>query len=152
MIAVPSAKSESIKDIYEELHDFAKTLKVLPSLENILQDKPISNQLKDVGVEDLLARHPKGLDKNKISDFIDGKVVMITGAGGSINPGNDLKDIVDEYQAGLISVNGEDDVLYDNAVKLLDSSYRDKIISNAKYLLNDKFAVSKISKQILVGV
>ncbi len=84
MIAVPSAKSESIKDIYEELHDFAKTLKVLPSLENILQDKPISNQLKDVGVEDLLARHPKGLDKSKISEFIDGKVVMITGAGGSI--------------------------------------------------------------------
>ena len=84
MIAVPSAKSESIKDIYEELHDFAKILKVLPSLENILQDKPISNQLKDVEVEDLLARHPKGLDKNKISDFIDGKVVMITGAGGSI--------------------------------------------------------------------
>ena len=84
MIAVPSAKSESIKDIYEELHDFAKTLKVLPSLENILQDKPISNQLKDVEVEDLLARHPKGLDKNKISDFIDAKVVMITGAGGSI--------------------------------------------------------------------
>lgn len=84
MIAVPSAKSESIKDIYEELHDFAKILKVLPSLENILQDKPISNQLKDVEVEDLLARHPKGLDKNKISDFIDAKVVMITGAGGSI--------------------------------------------------------------------
>ena len=84
MIAVPSAKSESIKDIYEELHDFAKTLKVLPSLENILQDKPISNQLKDVEVEDLLARHPKGLDKSKISEFIDGKIVMITGAGGSI--------------------------------------------------------------------
>jgi FlaA1/EpsC-like NDP-sugar epimerase len=84
MIAVPSAKSESIKDIYEELHDFAKILKVLPSLENILQDKPISNQLKDVEVEDLLARHPKGLDKSKISEFIDGKIVMITGAGGSI--------------------------------------------------------------------
>ena len=84
MIAVPSAKSESIKDIYEELHDYAKTLKVLPSLENILQDKPISNQLKDVVVEDLLARHPKGLDKSKISEFIDGKIVMITGAGGSI--------------------------------------------------------------------
>ena len=35
-------------------------------------------------VEDLLARHPKGLDKSKISEFIDGKIVMITGAGGSI--------------------------------------------------------------------
>ena len=84
MIAVPSAKSDSIKDIYEELHEFTKMVNVLPSLDNILQDKPISNQLKDVGVEDLLARHPKGLDKSKISEFIDAKVVMITGAGGSI--------------------------------------------------------------------
>jgi hypothetical protein len=67
---------------------------------------------------------------------------------GSINLGNDLKDIVDEYQAGLISVNGEDDALYDNAVKLLDSVYRDKMISNAKCLLNDKFTVESAVKQI----
>jgi FlaA1/EpsC-like NDP-sugar epimerase len=84
VIAVPSAQQSSINEIYESLHGVAHMVKVLPSLENILQDKPMSNQLKDVGVEDLLARHPKGLDKSKIEEFIAGKVVLITGAGGSI--------------------------------------------------------------------
>jgi len=84
IIVIPSAKQSRINEIYEALHSEAKVIKVLPALENILQDKPMSNQLKNVEVEDLLARHPKGLDKSKIEEFIDGKVVMITGAGGSI--------------------------------------------------------------------
>lgn len=41
-------------------------------------------ELKDIGVEDLLARHPKDLDKKQIENFIKDKVVLITGAGGSI--------------------------------------------------------------------
>ena len=41
-------------------------------------------EIKDVSVEDLLARHPKDLDKKKIEEFIRGKVVLVTGAGGSI--------------------------------------------------------------------
>jgi FlaA1/EpsC-like NDP-sugar epimerase len=131
MIAVPSAKSESIKDIYEELHDFAKTLKVLPSLENILQDKPISNQLKDVEVEDLLARHPKGLDKSKISEFIDGKIVMITGAGGSI--GSEICRQCVKYGASkLILVEHSEYNLYaieHELVSLMQSELEVQIIS-----------------------
>lgn len=41
-------------------------------------------ELKDISVEDLLARHPKDLDKDKIEKFIKDKVILITGAGGSI--------------------------------------------------------------------
>jgi FlaA1/EpsC-like NDP-sugar epimerase len=41
-------------------------------------------KIKDVSVEDLLARHPKDLDKKKILDFIKDKTVLITGSGGSI--------------------------------------------------------------------
>ncbi|MBC8236706.1 MAG: polysaccharide biosynthesis protein, partial [Helicobacteraceae bacterium] len=41
-------------------------------------------EIKDVSVEDLLARHPKDLDKSKISEFIKDKTILITGAGGSI--------------------------------------------------------------------
>jgi len=41
-------------------------------------------KLQDISVEDLLARHPKDLDKEKIAAFIKDKVVLISGAGGSI--------------------------------------------------------------------
>ena len=43
-----------------------------------------SRKLKKVTVEDLLARHPKDLDLDKIERFISGKSILITGAGGSI--------------------------------------------------------------------
>ena len=41
-------------------------------------------EFKDISVEDLLARHPQDLDKDKISKFIQDKTILITGAGGSI--------------------------------------------------------------------
>ena len=84
VIAMPSAEKSRIKEIYEELNECFLEIQVLPSLSEILQEKDFSKQLKDISVEDLLARHPKDLDKEKIADFITGEVVLVTGAGGSI--------------------------------------------------------------------
>ena len=68
---------------------------------------------------------------------------------GSINPDNDLKDLIDSYDAGLISINGEDDLFKTNAIKLLNIDERKKISDNANKLLKDKFDVQSIAKQIL---
>lgn len=84
VIAMPSANKKRVKEIYERLSPYFKMIKILPSLEQILHDKDFSTQLKDISVEDLLARHPKDLDKALIENFIKDKVVLITGAGGSI--------------------------------------------------------------------
>ena len=84
VIAMPSANKKRVKEIYDRLSPYFKVIKILPSLEQILQDKNFSTQLKDISVEDLLARHPKDLDKNLIENFIKDKTVLITGAGGSI--------------------------------------------------------------------
>jgi len=84
VIAMPSAPATRIKEIYERLHDYFHDIQVLPALDNILRDQPFTNQLKDISVSDLLARHPKDLDKEKISSFIKNKTILITGAGGSI--------------------------------------------------------------------
>jgi FlaA1/EpsC-like NDP-sugar epimerase len=84
VVAMPSASKKRVKEIYERLNPYFKTIKILPSLEQILQDKAFSTQLQDVSVEDLLARHPKDLDKALIENFIKDKKVLITGAGGSI--------------------------------------------------------------------
>ncbi len=71
---------EKLVEIYEilsmlEIHD----IKVI----NSISDKS-KKELKDISVEDLLARHPKDLDKRRIESFIKDKTVLITGAGGSI--------------------------------------------------------------------
>ena len=67
-------------DIYETLSKLEITdIKVVNTLSNTK-----TKELKDIGVEDLLARHPQDLDKEKIQNFIKDKVVLITGAGGSI--------------------------------------------------------------------
>ena len=84
VIAMPSAPKKRINEIYEELHSYFKEVQILPSLEDILRDKDFTTQLKDISVEDLLARHPKDLDTKVIESFIKDKVVLITGAGGSI--------------------------------------------------------------------
>ncbi|MGB6329163.1 MAG: nucleoside-diphosphate sugar epimerase/dehydratase [Halarcobacter sp.] len=84
VIAIPSASKERIKQIHERLNSYFKEIKILPSLEEILQENNYASMLKNVSVEDLLARHPQDLDKTAIKKFISGKKILITGAGGSI--------------------------------------------------------------------
>jgi UDP-N-acetyl-D-glucosamine 4,6-dehydratase len=61
---------------------------------------PLSNKIKDISIEDLLARHPKDLDLDAIRNFIKGKTVLITGAGGSI--GSELSKQVRDFEAEKI--------------------------------------------------
>ncbi|MGJ0353551.1 UDP-N-acetylglucosamine 4,6-dehydratase (configuration-retaining) [Aliarcobacter cryaerophilus] len=84
IIAMPSASKEQINKIYNSMQDKFGTIKILPSMGNILKEEEFTKQLKDITVEDLLARHPKDLDKRQIESFIKDKIVLITGAGGSI--------------------------------------------------------------------
>lgn len=70
---------KKLLEIYDILNEFEiSDIKIVNTLSNT------NTELKDIGVEDLLARYPKDLDKDKIEAFIKDKVVLITGAGGSI--------------------------------------------------------------------
>jgi len=83
IIALSEDNDKLVKDIYQDFAPFFSEIKVLPT-RNILTTSPFSNQLRNVSIEDLLARHPKDLDKNSISEFIKNSSVLVTGAGGSI--------------------------------------------------------------------
>jgi len=84
VISIPGIENKKINNIHEMLNQYFKKIKVLPSIQEIFENKNYSEMLKDISVEDLLARHPKDLDKEKISSFINDKTVLVTGAGGSI--------------------------------------------------------------------
>lgn len=89
--------------------------------------------LKKVTVEDLLARHPKDLDLETIGNFIQGKSVLITGAGGSI--GSEIVRQCQKFDAkGLILVDNSEYNLYnisesgvDADLRLLDVTDREKL-------------------------
>ena len=68
---------------------------------------------------------------------------------GSINEGNDLKEVVENYEAGLITINGDDEILLANAIKFLDEDYRKQIGENAQKLLVSTFSVEAAASQIL---
>ncbi len=72
-------KSDELKNLYDRLQNAGvkeiKKVKILGSN---------SEKLEDLSIEELLARHPKDLDTATIASFIKDKMVLITGAGGSI--------------------------------------------------------------------
>ena len=68
---------------------------------------------------------------------------------GSINQGNDLKEIVENANAGFVTVNGDDNTLLENAKKLLDDELRQGVGKNSKQLLHDLFSVEAAANTIL---
>ncbi|MFS1583993.1 MAG: hypothetical protein ACL7AY_15385 [Candidatus Arsenophonus phytopathogenicus] len=69
---------------------------------------------------------------------------------GSVNKKNDLKKIIEEYNAGFVSINAEDDILYNNALILLENhSLRKQLGINSNRLLYAKFTVSSAIDEIL---
>ncbi len=80
VIIAKEYEQKKLVEIFETLNELnIQDIKII----NILSNNN-KKELKNITVEDLLARHPKDLDTNQIENFIKNKIVLITGAGGSI--------------------------------------------------------------------
>jgi FlaA1/EpsC-like NDP-sugar epimerase len=84
LIAIPSATGAQMARILRFALDAGVEYKMVPGLGDIVENAGLGKQLKDVAVEDLLGRKPVHLDQSSIRERIEGKVVMVTGAAGSI--------------------------------------------------------------------
>jgi FlaA1/EpsC-like NDP-sugar epimerase len=84
LIAVPSADAVQILGILKHVLSARVDYKMVPGLEELITGKELGKQIRKVAVEDLLGRKPVDLDQNSIRERIEGKVVMVTGAAGSI--------------------------------------------------------------------
>ncbi|WP_088070474.1 polysaccharide biosynthesis protein [Gottfriedia luciferensis] len=84
IIAIPSLRRRELNTIYQECAKTKISTKILPMIEDLVTGKVSVNQFRDVQVEDLLGRNEVDMDIESISDSITNKVVLVSGAGGSI--------------------------------------------------------------------
>ena len=84
LFAIPTIQQEEKAAILNICKMTGCRLRVLPGLYQLLNGEVSLSAVKDVQVEDLLGRSPVQLNKAVVSDFLEEKVVMVTGGGGSI--------------------------------------------------------------------
>lgn len=83
-VAIPSATAAQRRDILNICKETQCELKNLPGMYQLMSGQVSISNMKDVAIEDLLGREPIRVDMQEIYEYIKGKVVLITGGGGSI--------------------------------------------------------------------
>jgi FlaA1/EpsC-like NDP-sugar epimerase len=84
VIAIPSAHGHRVREIALFLAQQGYKVEIMPALEELASGRAKVSRIRPVEVQDLLGRAPVDLDSAAIQRFIEGRVVMVTGAGGSI--------------------------------------------------------------------
>ena len=84
IVAMPSAPRADIREILEICKDTNCKLRSLPGMYQLVNGEVSVSKLRDVEVEDLLGRDPISVDMDSILGYVQGKVVLVTGGGGSI--------------------------------------------------------------------
>src|SRR5919206_1838857 len=82
LIALPEASSEEIDRVWRECVKTEAEVKVVPKLTEFLGRATV--QLRELQIQDLLGRQPVEIDLDALAEFVNGKRVLVTGAGGSI--------------------------------------------------------------------
>lgn len=84
VIAIPSATGKEVRAIVNHCHNKKCQFKVLPGVGELIDGRATVQQIRQVDLNDLLGREPISLDCENIKNYIEGKRVLVTGAGGSI--------------------------------------------------------------------
>lgn len=120
IIAIPTAPRKEIRSILEICKETNCTLKILPGIYQLINEEVSVNRLRTVEIEDLLGREPVRIDAREVSDFLRGKIVMVTGGGGSI--GSELcRQIASFSPAKLIIVD-----IYENNAYFIQQELKNR--------------------------
>ena len=83
-VAIPTAPPEDIKDILKICQETGCQVKILPGVYQLMNGEVTISRLRKVEIEDLLGREPVNVNLDEIMGYVKGKVVLVTGGGGSI--------------------------------------------------------------------
>lgn len=111
LLALPRASGVEIQSILEHCHAAGVATRRIPPLAELIEDRILVGQVREVRVEDLLGRPPAQLEESAIRSALEGRVVLVTGAGGSI--GSELCRQMARYQpAAIVGFDQSETALY----------------------------------------
>lgn len=136
ILAIPSIDNENKREILDICKNTNCKIKIIPGIYEIISGEATVSKIKDVELEDLLGRDQVILDNKGISDYLNNKVVLVTGAGGSIGSelcrqiiqfGPKLLILFDIYENSVYDIQNElKDAYPDINMRVLIGSIRDK--------------------------
>lgn len=111
-IAIPNLPGARKKKILELCKNTGCKIKILPSMAQIVNEEVAVSNFREVEIEDLLGREPVKTNLDEVMGYIAGKVVLVTGGGGSI--GSELcRQIAAHHPAQLIIFDIYENTTYD---------------------------------------
>lgn len=120
IVAIPSASHTLKQRIISAAEGCKVPIKVLPSVKQLLADPAALRQIRPMSLEDLLQREPVQTDLQELHPLLEGKRVLVTGAGGSI--GSELCRQIAQYRPALLVLFER----YENGLHALDLELRAK--------------------------
>ncbi|WP_096187142.1 nucleoside-diphosphate sugar epimerase/dehydratase [Evansella halocellulosilytica] len=131
IIAIPSLKRKELNNIYLECAKTKVKTQILPMIEDLVTGKVSVNQFREVEVEDLLGRDPVELEFEAISESITNKVVLVTGAGGSI--GSEICRQISEFKPKTLILLGHGE----NSIYSIEMELRETFGFNSMKLVTE---------------
>jgi len=112
LIALPSASGAEMTAILTRCHQAGIRCRTIPALADMIEGRALATQIRDVAVEDLLGRNPVRLEEDQIRSSLKGRVVLVTGAAGSI--GSELCRQIARFQpAGIVGLDAAESPLFE---------------------------------------
>lgn len=102
LVALPSAQENQKREILQICNETNCEVKVLPGIYQLVSGSVSMSGMKDVQIEDLLGRDPVKIFSNETFDYLNDKVVLVTGGGGSI--GSELCRQIAQYGPKLLII------------------------------------------------
>jgi FlaA1/EpsC-like NDP-sugar epimerase len=141
LIAVPSATGPEMTRFVDICQKAGVPFRTVPALKDLISGEITVGQCREVAVEDLLGREPIRIDLESVRDQLHGKVVLVTGAAGSI--GSELcRQILEYGPAKLVCVDHNETGIFYLERELSVRKYG----SQVKYFVADIRSVERMSK------
>ncbi|WP_414053086.1 polysaccharide biosynthesis protein [Macrococcus animalis] len=126
VIAIPSLAQKKLSEIHNLALKSGAEVHIMPNIDDVLAGKLEVSQLKRVEVEDLLGRDPIELDDEGILEQISGKVILVTGAGGSI--GSEICRQVAKFKPKRLILLGHGE----NSIYLINEELKQKLLGSVE--------------------